>query len=216
MKNSYARLWTLILCADVVMIALMVVLVVMVGGINDSIADYHCPECERRALEESAIVENTVAVIPVEVEPSEPVETVEYFDVPLDTELQDFIFAECAVRGVDPEIVISMIERESKFNASAVGDGGNSLGLMQIQPRWHKARMDRLSCDDLLDPYQNVTVGIDYIAELMEKEKSIEWVLMAYNGGPNYANKLVAKGKVSDYAKTVLCYSDRLERGIVS
>ena len=143
----------------------------------------------------------------VELEP-EPVVT--YFDVPLDESLQDHIFAECDKYEIDPAIVIAMIERESGFRESVVGDSGRSFGLMQIQPKWHSGRMEKLGCDDLLDPYQNVTVGIDFLAELIGQGKGVEWALMAYNGGPGYANRLSGKSIVSDYAASVMACATRI------
>lgn len=134
----------------------------------------------------------------------EALDTKIYFDVNLSEDLQDYIFTLCAEKGINPAIVIAMIGKESVYNPDAIGDGGNSLGLMQIQPRWHKERMKRLGTTNLFDPYQNVTVGIDLLDELFSKGKSIEWVLMAYNGGQSYANEKLALGIVSDYANTVL------------
>lgn len=135
-----------------------------------------------------------------------------YFDVPLDRDLQDHIFKLCEEADIDPAIVIAMIEKESGYTADILGDNGNSYGLMQIQPRWHYDRMERLECYDLLDPYQNVTVGIDFLAELKRSDKSIEWVLMAYNGGPAYANRKISNGEISDYARLVLECSENLNR----
>lgn len=135
---------------------------------------------------------------------------VTYFDVPLDEELQDHIFAECDRYGVEPSVVIAMIERESGFRESVIGDSGRSFGLMQIQKKWHSGRMEKLGCDDLLDPYQNVTVGIDFLAELIGSGKGVEWALMAYNGGPGYANRLRGEGRVSDYASGVMASAARI------
>lgn len=143
----------------------------------------------------------------IEEQVEEVMPAVEYFDVPLDEDLQDHIFAECERYDVEPSVVIAMIERESRYEASVVGDNGRSFGLMQIQPKWHSARMTKLGCDDLLDPFQNVTVGIDFMAELLERGRGIEWALMAYNGGPGYADRLAGDGRVSDYAKGVLARS---------
>lgn len=140
----------------------------------------------------------------------EPVDMVTYFDVPLDKELQDYIFKLCDENGVDAAIVVAMIGIESVYNDSAVGDGGRSFGLMQIQSKWHIARMEELGCDDLLDPYQNVTVGIDYLAELFDTGNSTEWVLMAYNGGPSYANRKSEQGVVSKYAEEIMVKSGQL------
>ena len=140
----------------------------------------------------------------------ETVETKLYYDVPLDRELQDHIFAVCEKYDVNPALVISMIARESSFRANAMGDGGESYGLMQIKKKWHIARMEKLGVVDLLDPYQNVTVGIDYLAELLRYGDSLEWALMCYNGGYAYADKRIANGNISDYAKEVIRMSKEL------
>lgn len=148
------------------------------------------------------------------IKPEETVETlgVQYFDVPLDEHLQDHIFLWCKDRGVDPALVIAIIGKESIYNPKAEGDSGNSLGLMQIQPRWHYARMEKYGCTDLLDPYQNVIIGVDILADLFATGHSTEWVLMAYNGGHAYANEKLALGIVSDYATTVIANAATLNK----
>ena len=91
-----------------------------------------------------------------------------------------------------------------------IGDGGESFGYMQVQPKWHKERMDRYGVTDLMDPYSNFLVGCDYLVELAETDRGIQWMLHAYNGGPAYANRLAEAGKVSQYASDVLDYMNRL------
>lgn len=135
-----------------------------------------------------------------------------YFDVPLEKDLQDHIFDTCEFYSVDPAIVIAMIERESKFKINAIGDNKRSFGLMQIQTKWHTERMRKLGMYDLLDPYQNVVVGVDYIHELLGYGHGLPWALMAYNGGPSYANKLSESGVVSDYAKEIIVRAHEIER----
>ena len=129
-----------------------------------------------------------------------------YFDVPLEEELQDYIFDICDEYSVDPELIVSMIFHESNFDSAVIGenDSGYSYGLMQIMPRWNYDRMERLDCLDLLNPYQNVRVGVDLLAEYIEKGYGIEWALMAYNGGPSYANRKAAEGVVSGYATRIM------------
>ena len=152
------------------------------------------------SYEERAIIqiceENRVAA---SVEPSRV-----YFDVPLDKDLQNHIMDICEERHIDPRVAFAMIKCESGFRAEATGDSGNSLGLMQIQPRWHYARMERLGCDNLLDPYQNVTVGLDLFGDLLKHYGNVEHALMAYNGGGSYANEMIAAGQISTYAARVL------------
>ena len=120
-----------------------------------------------------------------------------YFDVPMSIDVQDHIFKVSEYYGVDPSIIVAMCYRESTYNADLIGDNGNSYGLMQIQPRWHYQRMEDLGCTDLLDPCQNITVGVDYLAELKERYGSIDKALVAYNQG-SY------KGTVTAYAKAVM------------
>lgn len=167
-----------------------------------------------------AVLEPLVAEQPelvtesVEEEKIEEGQAVALYDVPLAEDLQLHIIQLCEERHIEPEIILAMIDQESTFRSDAVGDNGNSLGLMQIQPRWHKERMESLGCDNLLDPYQNVTVGVDILAEHLEKDKGMEWALMAYNGGESYANKMMASYTVSKYVGSVLEKSDKLKEGV--
>lgn len=131
-------------------------------------------------------------------------EMAKLYDVPLDAELQFHIIGLCEERDIDPAIVMAMIWKESRFHADSVGDGGNSLGLMQIQPRWHSKRMEKLGCTDLLDPHQNVVVGIDYLAESIRRyDGDVAKALVAYNQG-SY------KGTVTAYAKSVLAKAEEM------
>lgn len=146
-------------------------------------------------------------------EEPETIETTEYFDVPLSHELQNYIFAECEKHNIAPAIVVSMIEQESNYDSSIIGDDGESTGLLQIQKKWHEERMDRLGCTDLLDAFQNVTVAIDYLAELKDRNSDLYWVLMAYNSGASNANKRIKTGNISDYALEVVDRAMKLEGG---
>jgi formylmethanofuran dehydrogenase subunit E len=68
--------------------------------------------------------------------------------------------------------------------------------------------MDKLGATDLFDPYQCVTVAVDYLSELLDiYDGDIEKALTAYNQG-SY------KGVVSDYAKTVIKNSENIEKGM--
>lgn len=134
------------------------------------------------------------------------------YDIPLDDELQDYIIETSEERGVDPAIIIAMIKRESQFDIDVIGDKGKAFGLMQIHHRWHSDRMEKLGVTDLLDPYQNVTVGIDIMAELLDRGESVEWALMAYNGGYAHANRHIKAGTLSGYATDVLEFAEGLER----
>lgn len=114
----------------------------------------------------------------------------ELFDVPLDESVQKEIATLCEGAGIEPAVIYAMMWRESRFQSDAVGDNGQSFGLMQIMQKWHVERMERLGVDNLLDPVQNATVGIDLMAELLEKyDGSLEMALMSYNAGCSSAYK---------------------------
>ena len=145
----------------------------------------------------------------------EKVKTVEvvkrqYYDIPLSEYVQDVIFDECKKYNISPALVIAMIYQESRFDDTIIGDNGRSYGLMQIQKRYHKDRMIKLGCTDLLDPTQNIRVGVDLLAELKAQNNDIFWVLMAYNGGISYANKQIKNNNISNYARDVIIKSHEL------
>lgn len=95
--------------------------------------------------------------------------------------------------GLDSRIIKALIEEESGWVASAEGDNGQSVGLMQIQERWHKDRMKRLGANDLYDPEQNITVGCDILSELLNKYGNYRDALSVYNSGNIHDGKKYAE-----------------------
>lgn len=63
---------------------------------------------------------------------------------PLSRKVQRQIFDICAGANISFEFVMAIIEKESDFDPECISDGGESVGLMQIQSRWHREQMDRL------------------------------------------------------------------------
>ena len=133
----------------------------------------------------------------VEAEPVAVKTPITLYDVPLSEELQTHIIETAKANGIDPAIIFAIAHRESNYKSDVIGDNGASVGLMQVQPYWHGERMERLGCSNLLDPFQNVTVAVDYLVELLTRYKTIDKALVAYNKG-HYA------GTVTEYAEAVL------------
>ena len=123
-------------------------------------------------------------------------------DIPLDAEIQLLLYKACEEIGIQYELALAIIWQETDFR-NITGDGGNSIGYMQVQPRWHRERMERLGVTDLSDPYSNFLVGLDYLSELIDRYGSTEKALVAYNQGE-------FKGTVTEYAKSVLKYKNIL------
>lgn len=95
--------------------------------------------------------------------------------------------------GVDPAIVKAIIKEESNGNPNAVGDGGESIGLMQIQPRWHRAKMEELGIVNLYDPQENVILGCSILSDLCDKYGNYEDALSVYNSGNTEDGKAYAE-----------------------
>lgn len=122
-------------------------------------------------------------------------------DVPLDGDTQALLHAACEEAGITYELALAVIRQETEFR-NVIGDNGDSIGYMQIQPRWHKDRMERLGVTDLTDPYSNFRVGCDFLSELLSKY-TLEEALTAYNSG---------KPGKSEYATSVMYYIDEYNR----
>lgn len=195
-------------------IAALIAIIIAKCSANTTVPDIY----EVQATEYSTVVssdettnEATTTQTPATIhEQDTEVKTHLYYDIPLDEDLQDYILEVCHDYGVNHLIVLGMIEKESTFGPNVIGDNGEAFGLMQIQPKWHQERMVRLGVTDILDPYQNVLVGVDYFAEMLSYDRGIAWALMAYNGGTTYANELTNEGVISSYVTDVFDNAGRI------
>ena len=103
-------------------------------------------------------------------------------------QMQEYTYKLCEEYGISYALVIAVIEHESGY-VNAVGDGGRSKGYMQIKEDCHEDRMQRLGCTDLMDPYQNLRVGIDFLSYLLGKYGTVQDALAAYNYGEKGARE---------------------------
>ena len=125
-----------------------------------------------------------------------------YYSIPVDKELQSYIFDVSEVYGVDHKIIFGVIHQESRFQPNVIGDGGEAFGLMQIQPKWHEKRIEKLGGGDLLNPYVNILVGTDILSELFQKYGMIDG-LTYYRWGTPDGDKT--------YAEEVISFSNTLK-----
>ena len=111
--------------------------------------------------------------------------------------------------NICPELIQAICWRESRFQSDA--ENGGCVGIMQVAPKWHKDRMDRLGVTDLMDTRQNMMVAVDYLSELVKDEEDMEEVLMRYHGESQINERLEA-GELSAYVEGILALSAELER----
>ena len=147
----------------------------------------------------------------VTVEPNPEFENIRLYDVPLDESLQLFTLVECNGYEFWPNIVFAMMDVECDFDINAVSPKG-AVGPMQVVEKYHKDRMELLGCDNLSNPYQNIKVGMHYLAELWSEKQDICWVLMAYRHGRTDASLMYNSGIVDEYALEVLARAAELQR----
>ena len=130
--------------------------------------------------------------------------------------VQVYLWCLCEQRDIDYYMVVALIERESGYKWDAAGDGGNSVGYMQIGERWHKDRMLEEGVEDLLNPYGNIRVGLNFLQYLNKKyldNSGANCVLMAYNMGESGARSLWREGIYStEYSREVLKRADEIRQ----
>lgn len=125
-------------------------------------------------------------------------------DVPMDEDLQEFVFCLSAAYEMDFTFVMALIQQESNFQSDAVSTT-NDYGLMQINEANHSYITEMLGVTDFLDPYENVRGGMFLLRKLFEKYETPEKVLMAYNMGETGAGIIWKQGIFeTNYSKSVL------------
>ena len=137
-------------------------------------------------------------------------------DVPMDEDLQEFVFYLSAAYEMDFTFVMALIQQESGFRPDAVS-AANDYGLMQINEVNHQYLKEQLEITDFLNPYDNIRAGMFILRKLFEKYETPAKVLMAYNMGEDGTVSLWEQGIFEiNYSKSVLQiqqeFNDELER----
>src|SRR5271166_1269280 len=116
--------------------------------------------------------------------------------------------------GIDPIMVVAIIEHESLFNERAVSADGMDFGLMQYRCKNYNG-----DCNWLLDGTNNIKAAtdlirrdIEYCRKTLHREPTTQEWLSPYQGsGSGFKCKPTHMTKaVEDYA---LCLAQAVERG---
>ena len=172
-----------------ILLILYYVIAVIFESLNDDVAASETvseTSSQVEPLPSPTETESTIETLP------EPKYTL--YDVPLDLDTQKEIIKICSEYDFSYELILGVISVESSFRPKVIGDGGNSFGLMQIQPKWWSEIMDREGVTNLSDPLQNVRCGCAILRELKNRYGTEYGALQAYNTGrPNTNNGYAEK-----------------------
>ena len=109
-------------------------------------------------------------------------------------ELDAMIGEKSREHGVDPLLVHSIIHVESRYNPYALSHKG-AEGLMQLMPQTARS----LGVRSGFDVRQNVSGGVKYLKQMLEKFDDLRLALAAYNAGPE---AVVRWNGIPPYAET--------------
>ena len=133
-------------------------------------------------------------------------------DVPMDRDLQEFIYYLCEEYNIEFTFVMALIRQESAFDSSCTSVTGD-FGLMQINQCNFDYINQTLGINNVTNPYDNVRAGVFILRKLFEKYQKPNLVLMAYNMGESGAARLWENGIFeSNYSKAVQNYQMDFEQ----
>ena len=126
------------------------------------------------------------------------------------TRWADSINLYAAQRGLDPDLIASIIFEESHGNPGTVSSAG-AVGLMQVMP-FERGFTWRPTSNVLLDPVQNIAWGTKTLSQVIRQGQGrLHLALLAYNSGWDQINLRVTRAfaiKVLDhYARCILTNS---------
>ena len=125
-------------------------------------------------------------------------------NIPLSSELQEELYKASQEFDVDYYIMIALIERETQFR-NVKGDGGNSYGYCQIQPRWWYGLMSEIGATDLNVPKDNFRTACAIVSQLQTRYYGLEGALVAYNQG-------YYKGSSTQYSRAIVANAERYRK----
>lgn len=137
--------------------------------------------------------------------------------IQVEDEIPDDIQSYCEEIGgmfdICPELLESMAYTESRFIPTVKNK--KCYGLMQVNVKVHADRIEKYgyTTDDMFEPYPNLIVAADYLAELYETygdESPI--VLSIYSGNWAAVSKYKEYGIMTPYVEEVLTRSAEYER----
>ena len=126
--------------------------------------------------------------------------------IPLDPDLQQYVYDAAVRHGMQMSFILGIIERESNFDPHV--DYARCYGLMQI----HQINFGWLYDEgiDALTYPGNIDAGVLMISRLLDKYEDPHLALMAYNCGESGARRLWNQGTyTTTYSRGVILLADK-------
>lgn len=155
---------------------------------------------------QAAEVTETAQLLELPAAAEETAEIVDLYreEIPLSREEQQALFKASEEFGVRYPLAVAVVDVETGFR-NVAGDGGRSVGYMQVNEGYHAAMMEEIGAESLWAPADNFRTGIAYLSEQIEAAESEELGLMAYNMGPSGAAVAWEEGIYeTEYSQKVL------------
>lgn len=117
----------------------------------------------------------------------------------LDPTYRELVFQNCELGGVDPYIVLALIDTESGNDPNAVNSSGTCFGLCQIHKCWEK-KAAALGCD-IFTPEGNIVWCIWMLSSIQAEDCDLNHMLVRYNTGKlatessKYSRGIIAKAE---------------------
>ncbi len=169
-----------------------------------------------KGLMNQYIEEQKPKVEVAEIDITEEEKAIPQYNIPLDEELQQYIYGLCEEYGIEYELFLALMHHESKFDNNVVGKNKTSTdhGLTQINSRnkkWINELADREL--DITNEKDNILAGVLIYNHYKNywKDEGYEGLelqqraLLSYNRGLNGAKKYMAsRGLNAGYIKKVM------------
>ncbi len=118
-----------------------------------------------------------------------------------------YIIESCDEFDLNPALVASVINAESRFNKDVISNKG-AIGLMQLLPTTacelaKKLDMSQFTSQDLYTPDVNIRLGTYYLSTLISEFIDINTALCAYNAGPGTVKNWLSNNSYSQNQTTL-------------
>ena len=131
-----------------------------------------------------------------------------FFFVSFKTEYKDIVLNVSSTFNIEPSLIFSIIKAESKFNENAKSSAG-AIGLMQIKLSTANYMLtldgeDVISENELFMTENNIKLGTQYFAYLLNKFENLDVSICAYNAGETVVRQWLQDETLSKDGKTLI------------